>query len=240
VVKTVGGMKWRYAVRGDTLPSTELIDAESQRRALGVLLDAIQPKELAVPERVLALLAPPAYGYRQEDRRAFHTRATPAFDQLEIARVLSTMVLRPLFMPERAARLVAFHDRDRRLPSLTEVIGATVDRTWGATQAAPEAALGRVAERVVVDELIRLAADPEASVDARAGAEWGLRRIAGMATVRDGMTGMEAAHRQLVRADIERFLERRAEDAPRTIPTPPPAGSPIGGGNAREVPSRVP
>jgi hypothetical protein len=240
VVKTVGGMKWRYAVRGDTQPPTELIDGETQRRALSVLLDAIQPKELAVPERVLALLAPPAYGYRQEDRRAFETRAAPAFDQLEIARVLSTMVVRPLFMPQRAARLVAFHARDSRLPSLTDVIGTTIDRTWGATHAANEAALGRVTEWVVVDELIRLAADPEASVDARAGAEWGLRRIAGMAAVREGMAGMEAAHRQLVRADIERFLERRAEDAPRTAPTQPPAGTPIGGGNAGEVPTRVP
>jgi hypothetical protein len=229
-VKAIGGMKWRYAVRGDTQPPTELIDAATQRRALGVLLDALQPKELAVPERVLALIAPPAYGYRQEERRAFGTRATPAFDQVEIARVLSTMVVRPLFMPARAARLVAFHDRDPRLPSLTEVIGTTIDRTWGATHAAREAALGRVAERVVVDELLRLAADAEASVEARAGAEWGLRRIAGMAAVREGMTGMEAAHRQLVRADINRFLDRTVEPTRRTEPIPPPAGTPIGGG----------
>jgi hypothetical protein len=143
-------------------------------------------------------------------------------------------------MPERAARLVAFHDRDPRLPSLTEVISATIDRTWGATHPARQAALGRVAERVVVDELIRLAAEPEASVETRAGAEWGLRRIAGMAVVREGITGMEAAHRQLARADIERFLERRAEDAPRTQLTQPPAGTPIGGGNAHELPGRVP
>ena len=229
-VKAVGGMKWRYAVRGDTQPPTELIDAATQRRALGVLLDAIQPKELAVPERVLALMAPTAYGYRQEERRAFQSRATPAFDQLEIARVLSTMVVRPLFMPPRTARLVAFHDRDPRLPSLTEVIGTTIERTWGATHAAREAALGRVAERVVVDELLRLAADPEASVESRAGAEWGLRRIAALATVREGITGMEAAHRQLVRADIERFLDRTAEATTPTTPTPPPAGTPIGGG----------
>jgi hypothetical protein len=230
VVKAVGGMKWRYAVRGDTQPPTELIDAATQRKALGVLLDAVQPKELAVPERVLALMAPPAFGYRQEERRAFQSRATPAFDQLEIARVLSTMVLRPLFMPERAARLVAFQDRDSRLPSLTEVIGTTIERTWGATHSASDAALGRVTERVVVDELIRLAADGDASVESRAGAEWGLRRIAGLATVRQGISGMEAAHRQLVRADIERFLERRAGETVRSTPLPPPAGTPIGGG----------
>ncbi|HUF29258.1 MAG TPA: zinc-dependent metalloprotease, partial [Gemmatimonadaceae bacterium] len=228
VAKAVGGMKWRYAVRGDTQPPTELIDAATQRRALTVLLDAIQPKELAVPERVLTLLAPPAYGYRQEERRAFETRAAPAFDQIEVARVLATMVVRPLFMPQRAARVVAFHDRDPRLPSLTEVIGTTIDRTWGATHSAREAALGRVAERVVVDELIRLASEPDASVEARAGAEWGLRRISGIAAPREGVTGMEAAHRQLVRADIDRFLERRSDDVPLTAPTRAPAGTPIG------------
>lgn len=235
-VKAVGGMRWRYAVRGDTQPPTELIDGATQRRALGMLLDAIQPDELAVPERVLRLLAPPAFGYRQEDRLAFGTRAAPAFDQLEAARVLSTMVVRGLFMPERAARLVAFSARDPQLPSLTEVIGTTIDRTWGATHTARQAALGRVVERVVVDELIRLAGDPEASVEARAGAEWGLRRISAMATVSQGMNTMEAAHRQLVRADIERFLERRSEDAPRTTPTRTPAGPPIGSGTPDAIP----
>jgi hypothetical protein len=230
VVKNVGGMKWRYAVRGDSQPPTELIDAATQRRALGALLDAIQPKELAVPERVLTLMAPPAFGYRQEERRAFQTRAAPAFDQLEIARVLSAMVVRPLFMPERAARLVAFHDRDPSLPSLTDVIGTTIDRTWGVRHSAREAALGRVVERVVVDELIRLAGDAEASVESRAGAEWGLRRIAGMTGPRVGLPDMEAAHLQLVGADIERFLERRAGETGRTTPTQAPAGTPIGGG----------
>jgi hypothetical protein len=133
-------------------------------------------------------------------------------------------------MPQRAARVVAFHDRDPRLPSFTEVISTTIDRTWGAAHPAREAALGRVAERVVVDELIRLAGEPDASVEARAGAEWGLRRIAALAPVRDGITGMEAAHRQLVRADIERFLERRSGEVPLTVPTRAPAGTPIGGG----------
>jgi hypothetical protein len=41
---------------------------------------------------------------------------------------------------------------------------------------------------------------------------------------------MEAAHLQLVGADIERFLERRAGETGRTTPTQAPAGTPIGGG----------
>jgi hypothetical protein len=133
-------------------------------------------------------------------------------------------------MPQRAARLVAFHDRDATLPSLTDVIGTTIDRTWGARHSAREAALGRVTERVVVDELIRLAADAEASEDSRAGAEWGLRRIAALTGPRVGLSDMEAAHLQLVGADIERFLERRAGETGRTTPTQAPAGTPIGGG----------
>jgi hypothetical protein len=74
-------------------------------------------------------------------------------------------------------------------------------------------ALQRVSERVVVDELIRLARDTRASVEARAGAEWGLRRIGRLlqASVQAGPETQ--AHRALAAADIERFLNRRALDA---------------------------
>jgi hypothetical protein len=42
-VQAIGGMEHRYAVRGDPLPPTEIIAPARQRRALELLLDAIQP-----------------------------------------------------------------------------------------------------------------------------------------------------------------------------------------------------
>jgi uncharacterized protein DUF4953/uncharacterized protein DUF5117 len=227
-VKAVGGMEYRYAVRGDTGSPTALIPPARQRRALELLLDAVQPRELAVPERVLRLLAPTPFGY-DRDPWTFTSAAAPAFDQLGAARALATQVVGGLLATPRAARLATFHDRDPREPGVTEVVDRIVSRTWGGGLAGDHPALARVVQRVVTDELIRLAAADRATPEARAAAEWGLRRIGRLAAARvQGGDAETQAHRQLVAADIARFLERRDAGLPtRPAPEGPP-GAPIG------------
>jgi hypothetical protein len=233
-IKAIGGMEYRYAVRGDTRPPTRIIDPARQRRALTLLLDAIEPAELAVPERVLKVMAPQPFGYTEPpEPRAFQSRAAPAFDQIGIARTLTTMVVRGILAPERAARLVAFADRDPRAPTLTEVVGRLVERTWGTAVPREHAALKRVSQRVVVDELIRLAGDTAATPETRAGAEWGLRRVARLLHRRSKLASEDAAHRALAAADIDRFLNRREMPTP-SEPVPAPPGTPIGGGRCED------
>jgi hypothetical protein len=226
-IKAVGGMEYRYGVRGDSVPVTRIIPAARQRRALELLLDAIQPRALVIPERVLAELAPTPFGY-DTDPRGFRARGAPAFNQLAAARTLATMVVRGLLAPNRTARVIAFADRDRTLPTLSDVIDRMIARTWGAAPAG-QAALQRVAQRAVVDGLLALARDPDAVVQARADAEAGLRRIARLAAAPLVMADAEArAHRALAAADIERFLSRRDAPSPATPAAPPPPGTPIG------------
>ncbi|MBI4546199.1 MAG: zinc-dependent metalloprotease [Gemmatimonadetes bacterium] len=227
-IKEIGGMEYRYGVRGDRLPVTQLVPAERQRRALELLLAELDAAELAVPERVLRLLAPRPFGYAS-DARAFATQAAPAFDQVGLARTLADMVVGGILEPRRTARVVAFHERDPGMPSLEEVMGRLVDGAWGGTPPREHAALRRAVQRAVLDALIELAADAGAAVESRAAAEWGLRRIA--AALRSARPGspQEAAHRQLAAADIERFLDRRYEGGRRTEPLRPPPGTPIGG-----------
>jgi hypothetical protein len=226
-IKAIGGMEYRYAVRGDSLPPTRVIPAARQRRALDLVLGDIQPDALAIPERVLRLMAPTPFGY-DRDPRAFASRAAPAFDQLAVAKTLASDVVSALLAPPRAARLVAFNDRDPGEPSLTDVIGALIDRTWGRPAPASRAAIERVVQRVVVDALIALAKNPSATTQSRADAEWGLRRISRLAQA-PGARGAEAqAHRQLVAADIDRFLSRKDAATPPSAPLAAPPGPPIG------------
>jgi hypothetical protein len=225
-VKTVGGMDYRYAVRGDPLPPTRLIDGERQRRALDLLVEALHPSELAVPEAVLELMAPQPFGYRPV-RVDFNSRAGPAFDQLGIARTLSEVIVGGVLHPARMARVAAFHQRDPSLPTPEEVVQRFVDGTWrAATSSDP---LGRVAQRTVLDELVNLGSDADATVEARAAAEWGLRQIAGViGSAAETPNPSVAAHRELAAADIERFLARRYEGGERTEGLPAPPGTPIG------------
>ncbi|MFN8570915.1 MAG: zinc-dependent metalloprotease [Gemmatimonadaceae bacterium] len=226
--KAIGGMEYRYGVRGDTMPVTQIVPAARQRRALELLLDAIQPDELAIPERILRLLAPRPYGYTEDEPRAFDSKAAPAFDQLGIAAMLARSVVRDILVPQRVARLAAFAQRDSTQPTPIDVVDRLIARTWGAPSPAHNVALKRVAERAVLDELISLAGNSEATVESRASAEWGLRRISTVLAGAPPASRDAAAHRALASADIERFLQRRDAGTPRSRPVASPPGQPIG------------
>jgi hypothetical protein len=132
-----------------------------------------------------------------------------------------------LLSVDRTARVIAFADRDGSLPTLSEVIERMIARTW-AVPGPGGSALQRVTQRVLLDQLLALAADPEAMAQARAGAEAGLRRIARLAAAPAAVDAETRAHRALAAADIERFLSRRDPATPRTRAVPAPPGTPIG------------
>jgi hypothetical protein len=145
------------------------------------------------------------------------------------ARALATYTVRNLLHPERTARVVAFAARDPSLPALEDVVSALVDRTWAPAPEGPEGTLARAVQRVVMDELIRLAANADATVESRAAAEWGLRRIAARLGERAAgpAAGPGEAHRMLAAADIQRFLERRALPTSLSDPLPVPPNMPL-------------
>ncbi len=227
-IKAIGGMEFRYAVRGDGVPPTRIIEPERQRRALELVLDALEPEELDIPEHVINLMAPRAYGY-SPDERFFGSKAAPAFDQVGAARTLATMAISNILAPQRVARLVAFNARDNESPTPEEVIGRIIERTWPAPQIGRGATLQRVVQRVVVDQLIDLASNSNATVEARAAAEWGLRSISEVIETRVVRLPEEEAHHTLIAADIQRFLDRRMAASDRSTAAGPPPGTPIGG-----------
>nr|MCU0247603.1 zinc-dependent metalloprotease [Bryobacter sp.] len=52
-VKVVGGVDYRYGLRGDGQPPPAILDSATQRRALSSLLATLQPEALELPERLL-------------------------------------------------------------------------------------------------------------------------------------------------------------------------------------------
>jgi hypothetical protein len=204
------------------------VSAERQRRALELVLGAIDPAELVLPESVLVAMAPRAFGY-PTDEWFFGSAAYPAFDHLGAARTLTAMVVTNLLDRRRVARLAALHARHGDLPSAEEVMARLIERTWTGYTPPELAGLARVVQRVVVDALIDLAADSEATVEARAAAEWGLRRLLETVQSADPRAPEQQAHRALIWADIERFLTRRDQATSRSLPAAPPPGTPIGG-----------
>jgi hypothetical protein len=63
VAKTIGGMEYSNALRGDGAQETRPIDGPTQRRALSALIAALTPTELAIPDTVITLLGPRPFSY---------------------------------------------------------------------------------------------------------------------------------------------------------------------------------
>jgi hypothetical protein len=236
VTKTLGGMTYANAVRGDNQTATRPIDGAHQRTALSALLAELQPAELAIPDTVLNLLGPRPSGYNGPVNNSnspvgelFRGRTDPAFDELSAARTLSQMIVDGILQRERAARLVAFASRGPSMLTLGETIDSLVAATWDRRDASLKAAaLRRVTQRAVADRLITLAADADAAPEVRAVAEYEIARLRPVAQ-RNASNGdtIARAHWHAIAGDFARWLDRREAPKPTPALVAPP-GDPFG------------
>ncbi|HET9384364.1 MAG TPA: zinc-dependent metalloprotease [Gemmatimonadales bacterium] len=224
-VKYLGGMDFGYALAGESTMPTAVLSVEKQREALRLVISALQPAELRVPERVTALIPPVPPGW-DNDLTLIATPAGTAFDPLALAHSFSQEVVDALLHPQRAARIVSFAARDRTNLSLNVVIAALTEGTWKAPLTAtrpPDAmdlALRRVTQRAVLDGLLDLAGAPGATADVRATAARHLDELRRLMTAEPGASAEDRAHRAAARRDIDRYFDGRDNREARPRPAP--------------------
>jgi hypothetical protein len=215
-LRYVGGMFHNIVVKGETLPPTQIVPAATQREVLKLLMEAIEPRELYLPESLLAQLTPDP-GTNREDMAGDY-----AFDQLRAARILSALVLEPLLEPERAARLVAFSDRDPQMPTLPEIVGTVMTHTWNASRDAEPRwrSLRRVTQRVTMDSMMVLGASPGTSPEVRSYVLDQLTLLGKDLDKRRDSDPMTQAHYRQAARDIARYLENPTANAPKSVSAP--------------------
>jgi hypothetical protein len=225
----VAGQDYIYAMRGDKRTPTKGVGVDDQRKALDALATTLRPSELTVPAPVLALIAPrpPGWGMHRE---LFPRTTGDTFDPLSPATVAADVTIGFVLQLDRASRMVAQHAVNPQMPGLEDVIDRLTAATWDApTASAYEAAIRRAEERVLVDRLMWLASSsPNGQV--RAIASYKLSKLATRAKTAVNKTELDTAQRQLLAADIKRFLDRPLDLArpfPHAAPDAPP-GAPIG------------
>ena len=236
-VRYIGGMYHNYVLKGDTLPATEIVPAAFQRQILSLLSTALDPRELEIPESLLAeLTTDPASGGGEYS--GFHSSTNPeefnvdtgyAFNHLSAARTLADMIIGQLLQPESANRLIAFADRQQNPLTLPELITNLLNATWGASRddTAMHQSLRRLTRQVVLDELMILGANPKASPETRAVVLQQLVELKGrLASMKDDNPVTEATLRQSER-DVTRYLLNPVANAPKSAALPQPAGAPL-------------
>jgi hypothetical protein len=227
--KSIGGMDYTFALRGDGQIPLQIVASAEQRRALSAVLATLKPEVLALPETLLNIIPPRVPDY-ERGREHFKIRTSPAFDALAPVEAAAEHTLEFLFNAERASRLVEFHARDARNPGLEEVLDAVLNATWKSPRDPGYfGEISRVVNNVVLYDLMSLAVGERASAQARAIASLKLEELKKWSTGAQNAAkdNEERAHLYFAATQIAQF-----QKDPKLIPIPapmqPPDGPPIG------------
>ncbi|AFL87987.1 hypothetical protein Terro_1685 [Terriglobus roseus DSM 18391] len=162
-IQSIAGEDYRYAVRGDGQQIAPMVPAAQQRAALAAAVKTLDPQMLTLPESLI-LKFPPRPPSLPRTRESFQGEAGDAFDPMAPVHAAATITLAALFEPTRANRLIEFHGRDASMPTLSDVIDATLQATWMApSQQGLTQQSKMTIDRVVLDELQTLGNSPQAS-----------------------------------------------------------------------------
>ena len=127
--KVVGGLEYNYALKGDGQVVTKMLSRDQQIKALNSLLNSIDPKNLSLPESLIELIPPRAFGYPRT-RETFNSRTGLTFDYLAAAETATNLTLKMLLNPARASRLITLNARNNNSqPGLTVILNEVINKT---------------------------------------------------------------------------------------------------------------
>ena len=227
--KLVGGLNYRYALRGDGQPVTEFVTPEQQEKALDALLKTIAPANLMLSESLLKIIPPRPLGYERH-REVVKIRTELTFDPLSMAETAADMTLSLLFHPARANRVIEYHARDVKQPSLERVIDRSINGIIKQpTKGSYEGAVQMTVNNVLLVNLAKLALNNEASAQSRAIAHLKIDQLKlWLQNQAKAMTDEEwKAHYSYLLVKINKLQEDPDEYKQENLLEAPP-GQPIG------------
>ena len=221
--KIIGGLDYRYQLRGDGQMNATIVSPDEQRKALRAVLNTLSVETLTLPEPLLKLFPPRPPDF-ERTRESLPAQTGLTFDPIAAAESAADLTLGVLFDRERAARLVEYHAR-ANTPSLAEVIDAALQVSRPGLHPAPgnrPPPLGAEVQAAVyartVEALLTLAADPKASVAVHAIT---YAKLEDLSRRGDANSPLETylIHRiKLFQDDPAKFVAARPIEAPPGMP----------------------
>jgi Met-zincin/Domain of unknown function (DUF5117) len=232
-IKLIGGVDYRYNLRGDGQSGPVIVGLKEQDAALDAVLKTLAPDTLTLPESILKLIPPVPPG-SPRTQESFPSETGLAFDPVATAEAAADLTLQVLFDPSRASRLLQYHMRDTadgsKGPSLRvmmeKVSKTTAERTEGGHTISSE--VMRAVEFRALEAMLALAVNPAASSQARAIARYHIDDLLKQWTIQPPPTdSAEAIHRTAMVLRIQEFEKDSTKFVPAK-PIEPPPGMPIG------------
>ncbi len=124
VAKLIAGVDYDYEVRtGDTAKGAQIVDKEKQLVALNALLTTLDAKVLVMPESILSLIPPKAYG-EYKTRESIKGRTGLTLDAMALAETSINHSLKQLLNSQRLNRLNQQGARSANNLNLDDLISA--------------------------------------------------------------------------------------------------------------------
>jgi hypothetical protein len=229
-VKEIGGLYYRYNVRGDGQAMPVLVPNDQQKAAIAAVLKTLSPEVLTLPERLLEILPPRPPGLAPT-RESLPSETGVTFDPVAAAEAAADLTLRGMLDPQRASRIVQYHMRNppskTSLREMMESISAeTARRIEGGHTLSSE--VERAVESRGLEAMLGLAVNEQASIQVRAIARWHIDELLKQWTTEPPPSdSAEAIHRAGMIERVKEF-ERAPERFVPAKPVEAPPGMPIG------------
>ncbi|MBY9065597.1 zinc-dependent metalloprotease [Hyphomonas sp. WL0036] len=230
--KSIGGLDFRYQMKGEgETPAVPVAPAE-QRRALEALARTLNPAALDLPDTALNYLTPGDLGYfgRGSIDELFPNRTGPVFDLAASAEVAADLTLSAVLDPKRANRLMAYEQRNPNTLTLADVIERLETAAFARTDSPRLAALSQIVQTRFVAELISLSRSETASSSVKAVTDSYLSGLQSRLSVsKRGQTVTDPVTSRALADLIGKHLA--GDELPGAILRPAPAtpaGAPIG------------
>jgi hypothetical protein len=228
-IKMIGGLDYRYSLRGDGQKLPEIVPLADQNRAIAAVLKTLEPETLTLPESLLKMMPPRPPGL-QRTRESFPSETGLTFDPIATAESAADLTLAVLLDPARASRIVQYHMREHPGPSLRVLLESisktTAERPEGGHTISSE--VERAVEFRGLEAMFGLAVNPGASSQARAIARSHIDVLLKAWTSEPQPSdSAEAIHRQAMIDRIHEFERDPAKFVP-VKPIEAPPGMPIG------------
>jgi hypothetical protein len=237
-IKLIGGLDYRYNLRGDGQPGPVIVGLKQQDAALDAVLKTLAPETLTLPESILKLIPPVPPGYPRNGE-SFPSETGLTFDPVATAEAAADLTLQVLFDPARASRLLQYHMRDTADGSKGPSLRVMMEKVSKTTAERPivdgkeaghttAAEVERAVEFRGLEWMLGLAVNPQASSQARAIARYHIEDLLHQWTTTPPPTdSAEAIHRTAMIDRINDF-NRAPEKFIPAKPIDAPPGMPIG------------
>jgi len=225
--KLLGGVDYRYKVKGDNQPNHGWVRSTEQEEALKALLFTISPDQLRVPDHILKLIPPRPFGYGRS-RETFVSRVSPIFDPIAPAETIVDLTFDFLLDGPRVSRVYLQHLQQNTLFGFNDLLTSIEDQIFK-NQKTEDITLeiALMIQAKYVDHLIALAKNADVSNTIRAITRGRLAYFAGTGEPNMLVKIAKDQHRNYLGEKAYTFLNLPEElTTQETLKAPD--GSPIG------------